>query len=300
MVQVVLARPTFITPCAIDFTPSTKLSFVLHPLALLLFYSKVAEPLTPCSKSPSLLMNHLFVAFPSLHLSLNSFAQLTWSYGMRPPCSIVTFMKLSTAHSRMSVAMIVPLVACLLFLVAIFSKFCLLLNMDLELKLLVHAFSALFYGNTSKFSTSNRTCALPLPFLKSMHLHNGSLKLVTSNTPLTLMTSLFPLTFIALRIQLIPSFPPSIPILISQWNTLKPSLPNAPSFQAKTIMLTPSITPLSTSCLASCMSITVQIHLQAIQMAQSLCTPLNTSTLSTALAFLWQSLISKWDVLSWC
>src|ERR1700742_1977461 len=138
MVQVVLARPTFITPSAIDFALSTKLSFVLHPLALLLFYSKAAELLIPCSKSPSSLTNHLFVAFPSLHLSLSSFAQLTWSYGMRPPCSIVIFMKLSTALSRMSVAMIILLVAFLLSLVVIFSKFFLLLNMDLELKLLVH------------------------------------------------------------------------------------------------------------------------------------------------------------------
>src|ERR1700742_4101909 len=138
MVQVVLARPMFTTPCTINFAPSAKLLFVLHPLALLLFYSKVAELLIPCSKFPLSLTNHLFVAFLSLHLSLNSFVQLTWSYGMRPPCSIATFMKLSTAHSRMSVAMIILLVAFLLSLVVIFSKFFLLLNMDLELKLLVH------------------------------------------------------------------------------------------------------------------------------------------------------------------
>jgi hypothetical protein len=57
MGQEALAKPSYITHSAIIFAPRAKLFFVLHPLALLLFFLKVVALHIPASKSPSLAMS---------------------------------------------------------------------------------------------------------------------------------------------------------------------------------------------------------------------------------------------------
>jgi hypothetical protein len=53
MGQKALAKPSYITHSAIIFAPRAKLFFVLHPLALLLFFLKVVAQHIPALKSSS-------------------------------------------------------------------------------------------------------------------------------------------------------------------------------------------------------------------------------------------------------
>src|SRR6266571_4923920 len=159
IVQVAQARLLYTTLSVPPFVVKSRLSFVLHPLASPLFFSKEAAQFTPPSRFPSRSMNPLPVVSRRTLIWQISSARLIWSFGMKPQYSTVTSMMQSTGPSRIFGIQMLFLVVFQLSLVVTSSRSSQSLRRVPELKLWGHVFRDPTSGPLSRFFIFTRTCA---------------------------------------------------------------------------------------------------------------------------------------------